>query len=257
MIRNKSSVFEASALKCIMCLCYSSFSEFHDSKHWYSWILDDRYLWIVPPFEWLCRVPFSFRCVWLKSSIPLLFVSRTEERPVSLRESLRVFLDFSEFETQIPSFPFLVQSMSLNIDMKMISGLWIFQVQCFVLANHSGFSEESAMTKILENIPLEFNWFSIDSQQFFVKSGHFELSLHLTFPSTSIASLLSYIFVQMCFHVAHGIWVYTYNFCFCPLDHLIMRQCRSRPWGRCAFNWYSHSESLQNGPISISVWYCL
>ena len=30
-----------------------SFSGFHDSKHWYSWIMDDWYLWVVPPFEWL------------------------------------------------------------------------------------------------------------------------------------------------------------------------------------------------------------
>ena len=67
-----------------------------------------------------CRIPFSFRCA-RKSSIPLLFVSRTEKRPVFLRESLRVLLDFfCEFEKQISSFPFFVQSMSLNIDMKMI-----------------------------------------------------------------------------------------------------------------------------------------
>ena len=101
-------------------------------------------LWIVPPFYWLQRVPFSFKC-----SIPPLFVTKTEERPVSLRESLRVFLDFSEFEIRIPSFPFLVQSMSLNIDMKMIRSVNFSQIQCFVLANHSRFSEESAMKKIL------------------------------------------------------------------------------------------------------------
>ena len=47
---------------------------------------------------------------------------------MSLRESLRVFLDFSEFEIQIPSFPFLVQSMSLNIDMKMILEFFRFDV---------------------------------------------------------------------------------------------------------------------------------
>ena len=32
----------------------------------------------------------------------------------------RVFLDFSEFEVQFPSFAVLLQSMSLNTDMKMI-----------------------------------------------------------------------------------------------------------------------------------------
>ena len=31
------------------------------------------------------------------------------------------------------------------------------------------------MTKILEKIPFEFNWFSIDSQQFFVRKGHSHL----------------------------------------------------------------------------------
>ena len=66
-----------------------------------------------------CGVPFSFRCV-RKSSTPLPLVSQAEERPVSLREFLLAYaLTFSEFEMQIPSFPFFVQSMSLNIDMKM------------------------------------------------------------------------------------------------------------------------------------------
>ena len=37
----------------VWCLCLSSFSEFHNQKHQYSWILDDLYLWIVPPFDWL------------------------------------------------------------------------------------------------------------------------------------------------------------------------------------------------------------
>ena len=38
------------------------------------------------------------------------------------------------------------------------------------------------------------------------------------------------------------IWVNTY-ICFCPLDHLIMRQCRSRPWGWCTFN-FIHIQNL-------------
>ena len=37
----------------VWCLCYFSCSRFHNSKHWYSWVQDDRYLRIVPPFEWL------------------------------------------------------------------------------------------------------------------------------------------------------------------------------------------------------------
>ena len=51
-IRNKSSVFGASALKCMVSLLLF-FSEFHDSNHWYSWKLDDLSLCIAPPFEWL------------------------------------------------------------------------------------------------------------------------------------------------------------------------------------------------------------
>ena len=40
-----------------------------------------------------CGIPFSFKFV-RKSSIPLLFLSRTQKRPVSLQESFRVILDF-------------------------------------------------------------------------------------------------------------------------------------------------------------------
>ena len=32
-------------------LCYSFFSEFHDTKHWYFRILGDGFLWIVPTSE--------------------------------------------------------------------------------------------------------------------------------------------------------------------------------------------------------------
>ena len=95
--------------------------------------------------------------------MPLLFVSRTEERPVSLREFLRVRLDVSEFEIQLSPFPFLVKSISLNIDMKMILSV-NFSSSMFAFANPFGFLEESAMTQILDDIPLEFNCFSIDSQ---------------------------------------------------------------------------------------------
>ena len=94
MIRNECSVFEASALKCMVSLSFFFLIRIPRLKApillntgW-----PDLYLWIVPPFERL-QSPISFRCV-RKSSIPPLFVSRTEKRPVSLRESLRVFLDF-------------------------------------------------------------------------------------------------------------------------------------------------------------------
>ena len=46
----------------VWCLCYFSFSGFHDSKHWYSWMLDDRYLWTVPLLEWLWSPVFLQVC---------------------------------------------------------------------------------------------------------------------------------------------------------------------------------------------------
>ena len=62
--------------------------------------------------------PSSTRVLWFSTS--LLFVPRTEERPVSLRELLRESLDFYEVEIQISSFPLLVQLISLSIEMKII-----------------------------------------------------------------------------------------------------------------------------------------
>ena len=116
MIRNKSSVFEASSLKCMVSLFFlfvqGSTTQSSDTLEY----------WMTSIFESLhhsgdCRILFSFRC-FTDSSTPLLFVSRTEDRPEPYRGNLFAYsLTFAEFEIQIPSFPFLVQSMSLNIDM--------------------------------------------------------------------------------------------------------------------------------------------
>ena len=93
IIRNKSSVFEASALKCMVCLPFfffqnSTTQSTNALEHWMTCIFESFYHLSG------CRISFSFRSVRKKSSLPLLFISRTAERPVSLRESLRVILDF-------------------------------------------------------------------------------------------------------------------------------------------------------------------
>ena len=81
MIRNKSSVFEASALKCMVSLL---FFFYQDSTTQSTDTLENWMTGIFQSFHHLSGfgVPFSFRCVKKKSSITLLFVSRTEKRPV-------------------------------------------------------------------------------------------------------------------------------------------------------------------------------
>ena len=70
-----------------------------------------------------CGVPFSFRCV-RKSSTPLLFLSPGPRNVQCPSENLFVYsLTFSEFEIQIQPFPFIVQSMSFDIDMQMIQSV--------------------------------------------------------------------------------------------------------------------------------------
>ena len=80
MIRTESSVFEASALKCMVSLL---FFFYQDST---TQCTDTLEYWMTGIFESFhhlsCfRIPFSFKFV-KKSSMPLLFVSRTEKRPV-------------------------------------------------------------------------------------------------------------------------------------------------------------------------------
>ena len=128
----------------VWCLCHSSCSEFHDSKHWYSWIPDDLCLWIFPPSDWLWSS--IFLQVGKEEFHTTSFRSQAEECPVSLQQSLRVILDFLKVRNTNSIISF-VQSMSKTLTWRR-SGTWIFQVQCFFLAHHLGFSEESAMSKI-------------------------------------------------------------------------------------------------------------
>ena len=83
--------------------------------------------------------------------------------------------------------------------------------------------------KLWENTPLEFCCFSIDSQQLFVRRRHIEF-FHLTFPSYNC------IFPIIHFHQALYVIKADKHFCFCPLDHVIMRQHWSRPGWRGAVN---------------------
>ena len=205
----------------VWCLCYSFF------QHSTTQCTDTLDFWMTGIFESFhhlsgCSVPFSFRC-FMKSSIPLLFVSRTEERPLSLRESLRVRLDFFWIRKTNS-----IVSLSCPIDVvehwhedDSVCELFKFNVSLSKII--LDFSEESAMTKIPGECSTRIQLVLIDSQQFCVRSGHFEF-FHLTFPSYNCISVIKHLH-----QTQHGICAYT-HFCLCPLDHLITRQCRSRPW---------------------------
>ena len=109
-----------------------------------------------------CMVPLSFLCL-RESSIPHLFQDRGTSN-VPARISSRIPRLFLNSKYKFHRFLFFSNRCRWKLTWRW-SGLWISQVQWSVLANHSGFSEESAMTKIRDNVPLEFNQFSIDSQQ--------------------------------------------------------------------------------------------
>ena len=94
----------------------SRFSEFNDSRHWQLCRLGDLFSWIVAPS--LKRWNSIFPQVCVAISIPLLFVARAEECRMSLRDSLRVRLDFFWIWNTILFVSFSCPS--LNIDMKII-----------------------------------------------------------------------------------------------------------------------------------------
>ena len=212
IVRNKSSVFEASALKCMVSLLL--FSEFHDLS------TDALEYWMIGLFEsfhHLCgdRIPSSFRC-FIVSSIPLPFVSRTEKRPVPVRESFRVFLDFSEFKYKFLHFLFLSNRCRWTLTWRW-SGLRIPKVRCSVFATHSGSLEESAMTQVLGKY-----WTRTQSVL-----HRFQIILcmkqwkcfNLIFPS----SICFWVFWH-CSQAWEGIREDVY-FCLRPIDHLIVRKC--------------------------------
>ena len=132
----------------VWCLCHTSFAEFHDSKA----LALVKTGWPVFPESmyhlWSCWIPLSFRKV-LCFSIPLLFISRTEERPVSLREFLRVFPDFFlNSKNKFHRFLFLSNQYRWTLTWRG-SGLKIPQVLCSAFANYPESLEESAMMQIL------------------------------------------------------------------------------------------------------------
>ena len=137
MIRNKSSVFEASALKCLVALL---FFFFRITRLKALILLCTGWpVCLNRSTIWAAVVPFSFRYI-RKSSKLLLFVSIFSRIPWLFLNSKYKFHRFL----------FLSNRCRRTLTWRW-SGLWISQVQCSVLANHLGFSEESAMSKILEN----------------------------------------------------------------------------------------------------------
>ena len=80
MIRNKSSVSEASALKCMVSLLFFFYQDFTTQS---TDTLENWMTGIFQSFQHLSGfgVPFSFKCV-KQSSITLLFVSKTEKRRI-------------------------------------------------------------------------------------------------------------------------------------------------------------------------------
>ena len=106
----------------------------------------------VPQTVWLVGVHFNF------SSVP---GPRNDQCP--LGNLLAYALISKEFKIHFCKFPSFVQSMPLYIDMKMIRSLnWSDLVLCH---------RPLDLTKLLqccvfwENIPLELDWFSVDSVQ--------------------------------------------------------------------------------------------
>ena len=222
MIRNKSCVFEASAWKCIVSLPFFLKNSRTQSTNTLEYCI----------FESLdhlsgCRIPSSFRCA-RKSHIPLLFVSKTEDRPMSLRESLRVFLNF----------------------------FWILNANCIIsfycpidVVGHS--HEDDPVCKFFRfNVPFSpivlhflknLQWRTqllVHPFPVILCKNKKDILNSSTWPSHFvIASLLSFIFPKHW----NGICVNTF-FCFCAPDHLIVTirisstrefQCQS----------YSHSDS--------------
>ena len=135
-----------------------------------------------------CRVTFSFRCA-KKSFIPLLFVSRVEERPLFLREiSSRIpWLFCFRKINSIVSFSWPTDVIEHWHEDDLVSGSMFRSPK-----SSWNFLKNLQWWKSWENVPLEFNWFPIDSQQFFVEGDILNSS---TWPShLVIASLLSFIF---------------------------------------------------------------
>ena len=170
-----------------------------------------------------CRISFSFRCV-RKSSIPLLFVSRTQKCPVSSRESLRVLLDFFWIRNTNSIISFLSPIDVVEHWHEDDPTCEYFRLDVLFSQVTLDLLKNLQWRKSWENIPLEFNCFSSNSLR-----GHFEF-FHLTFPSCNCI----FAFVHLS-QAQYGVWADRYS-CFCPLNHLIMRQYWSLPWGRCPVN---------------------
>ena len=126
-----------------------------------------------------------FLQVYKKEFHTTSFISRTEEPPVPLRQSFSVFLDFYWIRNTNSIISF---SCPINVvehwheDDPVCKFLRINFPLLQILLN---LLKNVQWCESWENIPLEFNWFSIDSCQFSVRSGHLKFH-HLTFPSFEV-----------------------------------------------------------------------
>ena len=118
MIRNKSSVFEASALKCMVSFPFSvlripQLNALALVKTGWHLSLNRCTIWDATESHFLSRGYFAFPYHHSSSPGP-----KNVQCPCE--NFFAYVLTLSEFEIQISSFLFCVQSISLNIDMKMI-----------------------------------------------------------------------------------------------------------------------------------------
>ena len=179
---------------------------FHDSMHWHLWRLGELFPWIAVPSETLLNPTFVQEETLLFHTTSFHHQDRGTSS-VHARISARVPW-LSEFEIPTSSFPLLVQSISLNIEMKIIRSV-NFSGSVFRFCKSFWITWRICNDVNPGNIfPLEFNCFYIDSQQFFVNKVTFLNSS--TWPRhLSIASKCSYIFNP--WH-RNRIWVNMYFF---------------------------------------------
>ena len=224
-------------------LCHLFCSEFHGSKHWHPWIH-----WVSSFFEMsdhVCSdgISFSLRFVGVRS-VPLLFVSRTEECPVSSRESLRAILDlFGFWNTSFQGiwntlFPRNLKYIFLNflslsnrchwtLTVEDDSSFKVFRFNVSILQVFLDLLEDLHSRKSWENIPLETQ--SV-LHQF---SARFGLSKFFNWIFPSLGSLLNApasspsIRRNMCRRVL---------LLSSTLVTMIVRKCGSRPWRRLSYS---------------------
>ena len=160
MIRNKSSVFDESALKCMVSL----FCFFFRIPRLNA-LIPLNIGWPVSTNG--CTINEATEShfpsgLLLKGSLPLLFVSWSKECPITLRESLRVSLDLFGIRNTFLWFSFygLIDVVEQRLeDNSILKFFWTLTSQIFL-----AFLEHFQWGKPWENMPLELNRFSVNSK---------------------------------------------------------------------------------------------